>query len=129
MNNTTKLTIMTILTAGILISSFMLANINPTFAKKNKQCDKTGTFCQTTAKNVKNSSPSGENGKDGTKGKDGADGITITGKPGSNDSNIVEDDTQLDNSTTIASNASASTSEMDNSGEPIHLACQCDPKK
>jgi hypothetical protein len=110
MNNTTKLTIMTILTAGILISSFMLANINPTFAKKNKQCDKTGTFCQTTAKNVKNSSPSGE------KGKDGADGITITGKPGSNDSNIVEDDTQLDNSTTIASNASASTSAMDNSG-------------
>ena len=45
--------------------------------------------------------------EDGTKGKDGANGITITGKPGSNDSNIVEDDTQLDNSTTIASNASA----------------------
>ena len=110
---------MTILTAGILISSFMLANINPTFAKKNKQCDKTGTFCQTTAKNIKNSSPSGENGKDGTKGKDGANGMTTTGKPGkpgSNDSNIVEEDTQLDNSTTIASNASASTSAMDNSG-------------
>lgn len=106
---------MTILTAGILISSFMLANISPTFAKKNKQCDKTGTFCQTTAKNAKNSIPSGENGEDGAKGKDGADG-TITGKPGSNDSNIVEDDTQLDNSTTIASNASASTSAMDNSG-------------
>ena len=94
----------------------MLANINPTFAKKNKQCDKTGTFCQTTAKNIKNSSPSGENGKDGAKGKEGADGITMTGKPGSNDSNIVEEETQLDNSTTIASNASASTSEMDNSG-------------
>ena len=93
----------------------MLANINPTFAKKNKQCDKTGTFCQTTAKNVKNSSPSGENGKDGTKGKDGADGITITGKPGSNDSNIVEDDIQLDNSIIIASNSSVSTSAMDNS--------------
>jgi hypothetical protein len=116
MNNTTKLTIMTILTAGILISSFMLANINPTFAKKNKQCDKTGTFCQTTAKNIKNSSPSGENGKDGAKGKEGADGITMTGKPGSNDSNIVEEETQLDNSTTIASNASASSSAMDNSG-------------
>ena len=26
----------------------------------------------------------------------GTDGITITGKPGSNDSNIVEDDTQFD---------------------------------
>jgi hypothetical protein len=116
MNNTTKLTMMTILTAGILISSFMLSNTNPAFAKKNKQCDKTGTFCQTTGKNVKNSSPSGENGKDGTKGKDGANGITITGKPGSNDSNIAEEDTQLDNSTTIASNASASTSAMDNSG-------------
>ena len=65
---------------------------------------------------IKNSSPSGENRKDGTKGKDGANGITITGKPGSTDSNIVEEDTQLDNSTTIASNASASTSAMDNSG-------------
>ena len=67
MNNTAKLTMMAILTAGILISSFMLANTNPTFAKKIKQCDKTETFCQTTAKNLKNSSPSGENGKDGTK--------------------------------------------------------------
>ena len=110
MNNNTKLTMMTILTAGVLMSSFMLANTNPTFAKKNKQCDKTGTFCQTTAKNIKNSSPSGENGKDGT------NGITITGKQGINESNIVEEDTQLDNSTTIASNASASTSAMDNSG-------------
>ena len=50
------------------------------------------------------------------KGKDGANGITITGKPGSNDSNNVEEETQLENSTTIASNASASTSAMDNSG-------------
>ena len=68
MNNTTMLTMMTILTAGILLSSFMLPNTNPTFAKKIKQCDKTETFCQTTAKNIKNSTPSGENGKDGTKG-------------------------------------------------------------
>ena len=43
MNNNTKLTMMTILTAGILMSSFMLANTNPTFAKKNKQCDETET--------------------------------------------------------------------------------------
>ena len=54
MNNNTKLTMMTILTAGILMSSFMLANTNPTFAKKNKQCDETETFCQPTAKNIKN---------------------------------------------------------------------------
>ncbi|MFI5405381.1 MAG: hypothetical protein ACHQ1D_02580 [Nitrososphaerales archaeon] len=114
MNNATKLTVMTILAVGILISSFMVSNTNPAFAKKNKQCDKTGTFCQTTAKNIKNSSPSGENGKDGT------NGITITGKQGINESNIVEEDTQLDNSTTIASNASASTSAMDNSGAAIH---------
>jgi hypothetical protein len=110
MNNTTKLTFMTILTAGILISSFMLPNTNPTFAKKTKQCDKTGTLCQTTAKNIKNSSTSGE------KGKDGANGITITGKHGSNDSNVIEEETQLDNSTTAASNATASTSAIDNSG-------------
>ena len=107
---------MTILTTGILISSIMLSNTNPIFAKKNKQCDKTDTFCQTNTKNTKNSSPSGENGKDVAKGKDGAQGITKTGKPGSNDSNIVEEETQLDNSTTIASNASASSSAMDNSG-------------
>jgi hypothetical protein len=127
MNNTTKLTFMTILTAGILISSFMLPNTNPTFAKKTKQCDKTGTLCQTTAKNIKNSSTSGEKGKDGAngasvkgldgaKGKDGANGITITGKHGSNDSNVVEEQTQLYNSTTTASNVTASTSTIDNSG-------------
>jgi len=128
MNNNTKLTMMTILTAGILMSSFMLANTNPTFAKKNKQCDQTETFCQTTTKNVKTASTSGEKGKDGAKGasikggadgakgKDGAHGIIITGKQGSNDSNVVEEKTQSVNSTTIASNASASTSAIDNSG-------------
>ncbi|MGA8914852.1 MAG: hypothetical protein WB474_02570, partial [Nitrososphaeraceae archaeon] len=80
MNNNTKLTMMTILTAGILMSSFMLANTNPTFAKKNKQCDETETFCQPTAKNIKNTSTSVEKGKDEAKRKDGAHGITITGK-------------------------------------------------
>ena len=127
MNNTIKLTIMTILTAGILISSFMLANTNPTFAKKNKQCDEIQTYCQTTTKNIKTATTSGEKGKDGAKGDsikgkdgakgtDGAHGITITGNHGSNDTNVVEEETQLDNSTTIASNASASTSAIDNSG-------------
>ena len=100
----------------------MLSSTNPTFAKKSKQCDKTATFCQTNVKDMKNSITSGENGKDGANGrdgangKDGADGIAITGKPGSNESTIVEGGTQLDNSTTMASNASASTSARDNSG-------------
>src|SRR6476646_2786967 len=101
MNNNTKLTMMTILTAGILMSSFMLANTNTTFAKKNKQCVETETYCQSIAKNIKTASTSGEKGKEGAKGasikgkdgaksKDGANGITITGKQESNDSNVVE---------------------------------------
>src|SRR6478735_1884602 len=110
MNNNTKLAMMTILTAGILMTSFMLANINPTFAKKNKQCVETETYCQTIAKNMKSASTSGE------KGKDGAKGITITDNQVSNDSNVLEEKTQLDNSTSISSNASASTSAIDNSG-------------
>ena len=96
---------MTILTAGILMSSFMLANTNPTFAKKNKQCVETETYCQTTAKNIKTASTSGEKGKDGAKGasikgtdgakgKDGANGITITDNQVSNDSNVLEEKTQ-----------------------------------
>ena len=93
MNNNTKLTMMTILTAGILMSSFMLTNTNSTFAKKNKQCDETETYFKPVLKNIKNTVTSGEKGKDGAKGKDsiegkdgakgkdGAHGITMTGQP------------------------------------------------
>ncbi len=63
MNYTTKLTFMTILTAGILISSFMLPNTNPTFAKKTKQCDKTRKLCQTPGKNIKKIRTAGEKGQ------------------------------------------------------------------
>ena len=57
---------LTILTAGILMSSFMLANSNPVFAKKS-HCDKNDTVCKMTAKNIKNGNSKGNKGTDGTK--------------------------------------------------------------
>ena len=90
------------------MSSFMLANSNPTFAKKS-HCDKNDTVCKMTAKNIKNGDSKGNKGTDGTKGtdsangKDGADGISIIDKRGNNDSNVVEEQTPLDNSTASAS--------------------------
>ena len=92
---------LTILTAGILMSSFMLVNSNPVFAKKS-HCDKNDTVCKMTAKNIKNGSSKGNKGTDGTKGTDGANGISITDKRGNNDSNVVEEQTLLDNSTASA---------------------------
>ena len=58
MKNTKKLNMLTILTAGILMSSFMLANSNPIFAKKS-HCDKNDTVCKMTAKNIKNGNSKG----------------------------------------------------------------------
>ena len=101
MKNTKKLNMLTILTAAILMSSFMLANSNPTFAKKS-HCDKNDTVCKMTAKNIKNGNSKGNKGTDGTKGTDGANGISITDKRGNNDSNVVEEQTLLDNSTASA---------------------------
>ena len=98
---------LTILTAGILMSSFMLANSNPVFAKKS-HCDKNDTVCKMTAKNIKNDNSKSNKGTDGTKstdgtkGTDGANGISITDKRGNNDSNVVEEQTLLDNSTASA---------------------------
>ncbi|MGB8102270.1 MAG: hypothetical protein WCE96_11405 [Nitrososphaeraceae archaeon] len=95
MKNTKKLNMLTILTAGILMSSFMLANSNPVFAKKS-HCDKNDTVCKMTAKNIKNGNSKGN------KGTDGANGISITDKRRNNDSNVVEEQTLLDNSTASA---------------------------
>ena len=55
-----------------------------------------------TAKNIKNGSSKSNKGTDGTKGTDGANGISITDKRGNNDSNVVEEQTLLDNSTASA---------------------------
>ena len=50
-------------------------------------------------------------GTDGTKGTDGANGISITDKRRNNDSNVVEEQTLLDNSTAPASAPIGSGSE------------------
>ena len=41
--------------------------------------------------------------QDGTKGTDGTNGISITDKRGNNDSNVVEEQSLLDNSSASAS--------------------------
>lgn len=99
MDNRTKVTILAILSIGILTAitmSTLTSSVTPTFAKK-KSCDKTDTDCDTkTSKNQKYLLGGNES--------------SIRSDHGENDSNIVDEEITLDESQIAVDNSTSSSS-------------------